>query len=1149
MSQLDELRPGARLYDRRLGRERQLYQVEPHGPVVFLSFLNPRTGSVERAPFPLDELEARFEVLDAQTMAFRSDAEKVRLVAEAYRLQHACLFNRVFATETALIDLLPHQLAAVYGVAAQPGMLDHPRLRFLLADDAGAGKTIMAGLYLREMLLRRRVERVMVVAPAGLVNNWERELRHLFGLRFRIISGGDLADGYNPFTDPQNALVIVKIDTLARERMRAAVEAAPPYDLVIFDEAHKLSARRAGDLSDDKSLRYQAAERIAWQGRHLLLMTATPHMGYDEPYYYLWRLLEPELFSTPEALARLPRAQRLRYLIRRMKEEMVRFDGTALFPPRTSDTVKYPLSAPEKALYAAVTAYCDAYFGRAQLTNRAAAKLAMSVLQRRLASSTLAILRSLENREAKLAQQLRDLESGLLSREDWEARQRALPDRDLRAEKTADEEESIDGREEAEQQDAELDGATAARTLEELRAEIGEVRRLVPQARAVYNLRRESKFERLWEALEAYPDTKVLIFTEFRDTLEFLTGRLEGKGLTGKLACIHGGMDRDERDAQVAFFRDPDGARIMVATDAAGEGINLQFCWLLVNYDIPWNPARLEQRMGRVHRYKQTHNVLLLNLVSPDTREGRVLQVLMDKLERIRQELASDKVFDIIGEQFTGRSLKDLIEQAVVEGREQDAIDEIERTLTREQIARHEQLKRGKVEVSSVRAQLDALERAREAANMRRMMPAYVRRFFERAAPLVGVEIAGDIEGVFALRRCPPGVARALDAYSPALREKLTFDRELAAPDAVGAEPKAIYLFPGEPVFEAVVDLFLGQYQPEADRGAVFLDGAATEPYLFYLGKVTLLRAPEADGGAPEVVEAQMTGVRRYADERMEPAPAHLLMTLLTPDAPPGDLPAGLAAQAADRAPVEAFLAEQLGLPALKARRDEEEARLPEQRTNLRAAYNLRAAELMRQRRLLQERVERGVPAAATKLRECEEELESLDRRRRESEARLLSAPQRLTLGPVNLYAQALVLPVPPEEVERRIDARAEEVALRLVRQREEAEGSVIEDVSNPQLKMGFDLKVTRADGSIRYVEVKGRGGRIAVELTPNEREAALNHRDRYWLYAVYDCDTVPDLHRVQDPIKKLVMRETGAVRINYSDVVAASRRQSQERA
>lgn len=293
MTSLSNIHPGVRLYDRRSGNERLVHDVEIYGQVVFLSFKNTQTGTIDRHPYPVVEIENRFKILDQGSVAFRTESDAVSLVAEAHRLQHAYLFNPLFATETSLIDLLPHQLAAVYGVLsttdhpeAQFGMPELPRVRFLLADDAGAGKRIMAGLLIREMLLRRMVKRVLIVPPAGLVSNWERELRVLFMLRFRLLSSGDVSESYNPFADPRNDLAIVSVDTLWRPHMReaylASLNSSTHYDLVIFDEAHRLSARINPDLTLDVTNRYEMAELIARQGNHLLLMTATPHMGRED---------------------------------------------------------------------------------------------------------------------------------------------------------------------------------------------------------------------------------------------------------------------------------------------------------------------------------------------------------------------------------------------------------------------------------------------------------------------------------------------------------------------------------------------------------------------------------------------------------------------------------------------------------------------------------------------------------------------------------------------------------------------------------------------------------------------------------------------------------------------------------------------------
>ncbi len=1162
MAMLSELKTGDLLHDSRTGRDLPVDRIEIYGQVVFLSFKHPGTGAIDRQPFTVVEAEERFQVIKERAVLSRADPQIVTLVAEASRLQHAYLFNPLFATETSLIDLLPHQLAAVYGAPAtpadpggRPGMVDMPRLRFMLADDAGAGKTIMAGLLIRELLLRRSARRVLVVPPAGMVGNWERELRILFRLRFRTLSGALFNDDYNPFADPRNDLAIISMDTLWRDKARKACFDATPYDLVIFDEAHKLSARREADLTLDRTNRYQVAELIARQRRHLLLLTATPHMGKDDPYYLLWRLLEPELLSTPEAFERQTAQERQRHLLRRMKEEMVRFDGSAIFPPRTSETPSYPLTqgpGQEQDLYDQVTLYCQTHFDRAKLRNRSAAGLAMSILQRRLASSTWAMLKSLERREEKLAQLLKDMEAGMVGEDDLEARQRGLPAKDVRDEKTGDEEEIDDDQEEAERQDSAAAGATDARTVAELRIELAEVRRLAALARHVYDQRNESKFERLWQALEQHPNEKVLIFTEFRDTLDFLVGRLEGKGLAGKIAAIHGGMPYPKRDAQAAFFQDEHGARIMVATDAAGEGINLQFCWLLINYDIPWNPARLEQRMGRVHRYKQRHPVLLLNVISENTREGRVLKVLLDKLEAIRKQLG-DKVFDIIGQQFSGKPLVELIFEAVVEGKEREATQEIERSLDLDQVQDRLAAQARKVEVSEVRALLHGLQAQREAAAQRRMMPAYVRRFFDLVAPHVGVGLRGSVEERFWLDPCPASVQQALAGYPEAIRQRLTFDRALAMPD-LAREPEAIYLHPGEPVFDAVTALFLAQRDHEGMRGAVFLDPAAAAPSVFYLAKAVVLREaepPETRGvsetprvSESEIVDETMTGIRRHPDGRCELAPAHALLTFYPAKPEETDFRSLGDFGNLETAPVEAFAIQAVGQPALERCRGDEEQRLPQRVEQLRVATNLRMGELAQQRKLLKDAVERGVPAAASKLRNCLEELAGLDRQRRQAEAALYGAVDRLRLGPVSLYVQALVLPIPPEELERRQEVHAEEAALAEVKRREEAEGSSWEDVSDPHRKAGFDLKVTRADGSVRYVEVKGRSGRQAVELTENEWAQAANHRDRYWLYTVYNCDTAPEFYAVADPFGRLLAKQTGAIRIAASQIIAAAQAQ-----
>ena len=1129
---IGDLQPGATLIDTYQNKERVIRRVEPYAELVQLLFEN------DDAPFTysIQELQSRFKLVSD---AFRADANLVRLVAEAHRLRHAYLFNPIFATETSLIDPLPHQFIAVY-----EHLLKHYPLRFLLADDAGAGKTIMTGLYIQESLLRRQVKRVLIVPPAGLIGNWERELRVCFRLQFRILSSADAADT-NPFADPENRLAIVSLDTLRQERMQNYFFEAKPYDLVVFDEAHKLSARFESDGTVHKSKRYELAERIAAQQKNLLLLTATPHMGKDDAYYFLWRLLLPEHLAAQKAFERLADEEKSKHLLRRMKEEMITFDEKPIYPPRRSQTIAYPLKqgeVSEQSLYDAVTAYCEKYFDLAGQYNRSAAKMAMMVLQRRLASSTFALLQSLIRRGEKLQTTLHSLQNGRLSTEELEKAQAELSDVDIREEKTGDEEEIIDGKEEAEQIDEDLERATAARSITELETEISHVQKLTELARTVYNLKSESKFENLREALREYPDTKVLIFTEHRDTMIFIIERLEALGFTGKIAQIHGGMRYGAREEQVEFFRDPNGAQYLVATDAAGEGINLQFCWLMVNYDIPWNPARLEQRMGRIHRYKQTRTVVLLNLISEDTREGRVLKVLLEKMQKMREELNDDKVFDVIGQQFSQISLKELITKAITENQTDASIQTINTQFTLENIQKQLEGQQKSVASSEVKRLLGNVQEQRESAETLRMLPAYIRSFFEEVSPMLGYRIAGDIETTFKLSRCPTSVQNAIDGYPLNLRDGLTFSRELALP--VGSEkPEAIFLHPGEPIFDAIRTGFLEKFNTEGERGAVYFDPQADEPYLFYLARVPVVRQTD---NKPHVLNEMLVGIKYFSDGRCEETPAHLLLTL-TPRTVRQSMPTTLSAEwlnlADDTHSVKNFICETFGNSKLFHIRDALRLELENKKRQIQISSNLRKAELLEQRRILKNAVAKRIPAAQTKLNNCESELSALPTKRKQAETSLVKEIENTQLGTVSIYVQAFITPQSIDDtVPTKTLRDAEAIALNTVIKYEREHGATVKDVSNPNLKKGFDLQSRYPNGEVRYIEVKGRTGIASVELTANEWRQAANHRDRYWLYVVYHCDTdEPQLYPCRDPFGNLIAKPIGSVTINAGDIMRNS--------
>lgn len=1108
---------------------------------------------------------------------FLGDANALRVLVEGERLSYGHLFNPAFATELSAIDPLPHQRIAVY-----ERMLPQSRLRFLLADDAGAGKTIMTGLYVRESLLRRTLRRVMVVAPAGLVGNWHRELRNLFQLQSTIVTGADARER-NPFVGPQSDLIVVSLDSLRSARLFDGLRdpAVTPYDLVVFDEAHKLAASRDPDGTFRPTARYLLAAAIAgirelpdewkmtWTAQHLLLLTATPHMGKAFPYYCLWRLLEPELFSTETAFTRFPRQSHQRYFIRRVKEEMVNLGGRPLYPQRLCDTVSYALSQgdiSEQTLYQQTTAYIHHYYNQARLLNRQAARFAMSVFQRRLASSTWALLCSLRNRLARLDALVDDIRSGRIADAEWRARQQRLDGQvragrlvDVLAARTADEEAVTDGKEEHEDAEAEALGAFVATSLAGLLAERQRVVELLGLAEAVHASGREAKFERMRELLCAaeYRDQKVIIYTEHKDTLDFLVRRLEGIGYAGQVAGIHGGLDFAQRDGQVERFRRPhqgdqDGARFFVGTDAAAEGINLQFCWLLINYDIPWNPARLEQRMGRIHRYgQQRDTVVIINLVAGGTREGRVIKTLLDKLEEIRRHLGSDKVFDVVGRVFEGMALTEYVQRAVASDAEaeREALG-LAGQLTVGQIraiaAREESLYgRG----GEVKAALPRLQAALAIEEWRRLLPGYVRRYLEQAAPLIGVDLLGDPDGVFFLRPRCHGVLESLlsllENYPESARNRFTVYRP-------ADRREAIFLHPGEPVFERLSALASARCRSAGRRGAMFTDVSATAPYLLHVARISAVR--DVDPGLPsfhrqDVIEQRLAAVRQYADGRLVEAPVeHLLLLKPAARAAPSSV-VFLAQSETWRLAAERHFKTDLLGRLVDLQRLTAQQRLVETEQHLLRAYDYRESELAAARKRYAEKARQGDRPAQGEVERIKQLQRTLAGRRAEAIRQARREVELIQPGAVEIIATALVQPSQDVADIAARDAEVERIAMAVAIAYETAQGAEVWDVSTPERARlaglsdypGFDLLAKRP-GEERGIEVKGRVARGAVDLTDNEWARACNLREKYWLYVVFDCGTaVPRLFRVQDPFARLIAMARNRVVIDYGAVVGCA--------
>ena len=1087
----------------------------------------------------------------APSLNFAADPEAVAALVEAHRLTYGHLFNSAFATETSLIDPLPHQRIAVY-----QRMLDQSPLRFLLADDAGAGKTIMTGLYIREMLSRRLIRRVLIVPPAGLVGNWERELRTLFRLNFHIVAGRDARAG-NPFTGPDSDRLIVSLDTLAGERMFSWLKdpETASYDLVVFDEAHKLSADREQDLRVRKTDRYRLAEalagaeidgerwRLPWSAYHLLLLTATPHMGKEFPYFFLWRLLLPDMLSTYDAFVDFPRDSRRKHFIRRTKEELVRFDEKPLYPQRECGTLSYDLTQgpdSEQELYDGTTDYIANFYNRAQLLNRSAARLVMSVFQRRLASSTYALMRSFERRKEKLEGLIDEVKSGRLSTEQMGSRQKALEGlEDIFETRTFDE--SVTGEDGGADQEVFEEkalGATVAVNLFDLEEELLKVEELRDRARTLYEAGEESKFEKLQSVLRdpEFAGEKLIIFTEHRDTADFLIRRLEGLGFTGRIALIHGGMPYQEREQQVEFFRKPEaegGASYLVATDAAGEGINLQFCWLMVNYDIPWNPARLEQRMGRIHRYGQKRDpVVIVNLVAGATREGRVMKTLLEKLETIRRQLGSDKVFDVIGRLFQGVSMRDYLAQAAA-GKEQEAISNIEGSLTREQVEALQERERSLYgEGGEVRSALPQLRREAALEYYRHLIPGYVRRFVERAAPLLDLRIEGDPEHEFALVATQPRaldpLLTALESYPDNLRNRLTVHKPQPDPDAA-------WMHPGEPVFDRLANEIILRHGNDGLRGAVFVDPYVDEPYLFHVALASVEQAAEpgtdgADAPNARLLEMQLVGLRQNADGALEEWPVERLLLLKgAPDFAPGR--ERLAILASKLVPdAQEFAQDVVCEQLVLAQRRRIVADLPYRREHISRGYRFQEADLAARRNNLLAEARDGDANARRELDLVKARQRSLKADRGRRLAELDAELDNVRAGEFEFLAHALIVPARDPEVVEQFDVQVERVAMEVATSFEENRGARVQDVSRPGMARraglpdwpGFDILSENPGNEVRNIEVKGRARDGAVEITDNEWAAACNLRDKYWLYVVFDCATPhPRLVRVREPVRQ----------------------------
>ncbi|WP_102145863.1 helicase-related protein [Mycobacterium hubeiense] len=1100
---LEELKPGLRIDGLIPAQVITVIFAQWHGTDALELTYKTNDGALgQQVVFRKDQ--DNLTVAQTGSRAFDANATDFKMVAEAQRITLAGLFDPMLAVATSDVRPLPHQIRAVYGE-----LLPRTPLRFLLADDPGAGKTIMAGLYIKELLLRDDVRQCLIVAPGGLVEQWQDELFFKFGLCFDLLTNQLIDANVNLNVFESNPLLIARMDQLSRNEELQAQLKETEWDLIIVDEAHRMGAHYFGGKLE-KTKRFLLGEMLGRITRHLLLMTATPHSGKEEDFQLFLTLLDRDRFEGKNT-----KTANTDGIMRRMvKEDLLTFDGKKLFPERRAETVPYELTELEYSLYEQVTAYVREGMNRADRVGgkrKNTVGFALTVLQRRLASSPEAIYKSLVRRTERLERKKLEILNGTYTDREPTVDVEGLDADDYSSEQIEELEEEL------------LDAATAAQTVEELDAELLELAELTTVAKLV----RDSGTDRRWTELSrilqdealtvdanGWP-RKLIIFTEHRDTLDYLAGRI--RTLIGKpnaVQAIHGGVRRRERRTITEEFTKNRDCQILLATDAAGEGLNLQAAHLMVNYDLPWNPNRIEQRFGRIHRIGQEEVCRLWNIVASNTREGDVFVRLLAKIEEQRKAYGG-KVFDVLGEAFSETPLRELLLDAirygelpevrakmheVIDHKVSDGLKELldERALASDHLAD---------------ADLAKLRAAMDEARARRLQPHYIELAFKAAFTRLGGRIAKRERGRYEIANVPAQLRAS--KYQPIATkyDRVAFDLEHVHSEELA---RADLLALGHPLHDAVMDEAIRHFGGTLNSGTVLVSATLEEPHLLV-------------GVVEEVADATGAAVSRrfgyaYVDSlgTVTPAgPAPYLDCVAAPDTP--------------------AVATARQLPWLADAEDRANSwiittQLPEY---LAEVQPRRAAELAKCRDLVVKRLEGerdrmllDAAVAAEKEQTGEkpkESAESLNRKAVELDARLrnrlelLDKQSLMSIKPPRIVTAALVLPVAMVDGELPASApihakETKEVERRgvdLVMVTERALGRrPIEQAFNNK---GFDILSSDVSGGTYRIEVKARlEGAADFFVTHNEVMVGKNAAPRYRLALVRVDPRGPDHDEVR---------------------------------
>ncbi len=1146
----------------------RIVQVFPVGENALTVYYKDSQGRIAEQMLFRDD-EPRLELAEAgRAWAFDADAESFKLGLEAYRISQAALFDPMMAVHTSNVEPLPHQISAVY-----EHMLPRQPLRYVLADDPGAGKTIMAGLLISELLLRADAKRVLIVSPGSLTEQWQDELLEKFSIQFEIFSREKQEQCASGNYFEETDLLICRLDQLSRNEDYQDKLRNTDWDLIIVDEAHKLSANYFGNKVN-KTKRFLLGELLGSVTRHFLLMTATPHNGKEADFQIWLSLLDGDRFygKFREGAHKVDVSDMMRRMV---KEELLRFDGTPLFPERRAYTANYELSPLETVLYTDVTDYVRNEMNRADNldgSRRGTIGFALTQLQRRLASSPEAIYQSLKRRRKRLENRLQ--EEKLLARglalsgqpqaetlgEYYTAKRVELPENldELDEELSSEEYELL-----AEQI---VDRATAAETIPELEAEIATLQSLEHQALHVVQSGQDKKWEQLSSLLQDRPEMfnsagsrrKLIIFTEHKDTLNYLVQRIATMlGRPEAILTIHGGTNRDDRRKAQEEFRNNPEVQVLVATDAAGEGVNLQNANLMVNYDLPWNPNRLEQRFGRIHRIGQTEVCHLWNLVANQTREGEVFQKLFEKLE-VEKEALGGKVFDVLGEAFENRSLKDLLVEAIRYGEQPEVKDRLNQVIDEALDTDHLRSIMQRNALSEQHMTLEdlyAVKEEMEKAEARKLQPYFIRSFFTEAFQQLGGDMRPRETDRYEIRHVPAAIRerdRVIgETRTPVLKkyERICFEKQLIR---VANRPMADLIHPAHPLMASIIDLILSAHRSKLKQGAVLLDPTddSTEPRVLFMIDHSVRESQNGESENPRLASRRLQfvsinaqGEARYAGwaphldlQPLDAGQLEIVTDVLKASWITSDLEALALNHAAQQLVPEHFkeVKERRERQADKTLAAVHERLIKEINHWSQQAIKLsHDVEAGKQPRMQPENARRRAEELTARLNERSKELETMKN---------VTSSTPVVLGGALVIPQGLLAQRAGDQVfavDAAARARIERIAMQAVFDHEHGLGNTTKDVSAE--KCGWDITARppdNPDGSLlpdRHIEVKGRAkGQSTITVSRNEIIYALNQKEKFWLaIVIVDGDSYEGPFYIRQPFS--MEPEPGVASINYN--------------